>query len=231
MQIDVTCRNANARKYERALRTDAASLLRILELERGELSLMIVGDRAIRRLNRDLRAKDQATDVLSFPQLEERGEVSARTRVGTKNAPPFALGDVVISIDTASRQARELDQSIAARIRTLLIHGLLHLLGYDHERSPAEARRMFAREHELAARMPSALMDEARAKASHSRLDKTQSPTIAKSAKAGDLRWSPAAMPQASTKREAKSVGKHASKAAESLAKSMPKVKAKNSLP
>ncbi len=192
---------------------------------------MIVGDRAIRRLNRDLRAKDQATDVLSFPQLEEHGEVSARTRVGTKNAPPLALGDVVISIDTASRQARELGQSIAARIRTLLIHGLLHLLGYDHERSPAEARRMFAREHELAARMPSTLMDEARAKGSRSRLDKTQSPTITKSAKAGDLRWSPAAMPQASTKREAKSVGKHASKAAESLAKSKPKVKAKNSLP
>jgi rRNA maturation RNase YbeY len=62
-----------------------------------------------------------------------------------------ALGDVVISLDTARRQARSLGVAPAARLRTLLVHGLLHLLGYDHERSPAEARRMFARERELAA--------------------------------------------------------------------------------
>ena len=62
-----------------------------------------------------------------------------------------ALGDVVISLDTARRQARRLGVAPAARLRTLLVHGLLHLLGYDHERSPAEARRMFARERELAA--------------------------------------------------------------------------------
>ena len=62
-----------------------------------------------------------------------------------------ALGDVVISVDTARRQARRLGVAPAARMRTLLVHGLLHLLGYDHERSPAEARRMFARERELAA--------------------------------------------------------------------------------
>jgi rRNA maturation RNase YbeY len=54
-------------------------------------------------------------------------------------------------VDTASRQARRLALAPAARMRTLLVHGLLHLLGYDHERSPAEARRMFARERELAA--------------------------------------------------------------------------------
>jgi rRNA maturation RNase YbeY len=57
----------------------------------------------------------------------------------------------VISVDTARRQARRLAVAPAARMRTLLVHGLLHLLGYDHERSPAEARRMFARERELAA--------------------------------------------------------------------------------
>ncbi len=62
-----------------------------------------------------------------------------------------ALGDVVISLDTARRQARRIGVAPAARLRTLLVHGLLHLLGYDHERSPAEARRMFARERELAA--------------------------------------------------------------------------------
>jgi ssRNA-specific RNase YbeY (16S rRNA maturation enzyme) len=62
-----------------------------------------------------------------------------------------ALGDVVISVDTARRQARRLGVAPATRMRTLLVHGLLHLLGYDHERSPADARRMFARERELSA--------------------------------------------------------------------------------
>jgi rRNA maturation RNase YbeY len=74
------------------------------------------------------------------------------TQAGTLlPAAGTALGDVVISLDTARRQARRLGVAPAARMRTLLVHGLLHLLGYDHERSPAEARRMFARERELAA--------------------------------------------------------------------------------
>ncbi len=72
------------------------------------------------------------------------------------NQRGMPLGDVVISIDTALRQARELGVSPAARLRTLLIHGFLHLLGHDHERSVAEARRMFARERRLAARLDSA---------------------------------------------------------------------------
>jgi rRNA maturation RNase YbeY len=149
--VDLTSRIASARQYARAFRADANSLLHILALERCELSLMLVSDSAIRRLNRDYRAKDQPTDVLSFPQFEENGGVALDAKTIAANAPPLALGDVVISIDTARRQARELGQSVNARIRTLLIHGLLHLLGYDHERSAAEARRMFAREHELAA--------------------------------------------------------------------------------
>jgi rRNA maturation RNase YbeY len=149
--VDLTCRIASARQYARAVRADANSLLRILALERCELSLMLVSDSAIRRLNCDFRAKDQPTDVLSFPQLEKHGEVPPSANSVATNAPPLALGDVVISIDTARRQACELDQSVADRIRKLLIHGLLHLLGYDHERSKAEAQRMFAREHELAA--------------------------------------------------------------------------------
>jgi len=161
MSTLLTCRSAIARPYARALRADANALLRILALQRSELSLMIVDDAAIRILNRDFRAKDKPTDVLSFPQLDDHDEatVSARTsrlqtEATTRDAPPLALGDIVISIDTASRQAAELGVTVAARIRTLLIHGLLHLLGYDHERSPSEARRMFARERELAAQLP-----------------------------------------------------------------------------
>ncbi|MBF6561247.1 MAG: rRNA maturation RNase YbeY [Candidatus Binataceae bacterium] len=141
----------------------------MLDLGRCELSIAIVGDRAIRRLNLGYRGKDQATDVLSFPQLEARaaarlqGHGRAVARPEAKNGtargndgPPIALGDIAISIDTAVRQARILGEPIAARVRTLLIHGMLHLLGYDHERSPAAARRMFARERELAARLAAA---------------------------------------------------------------------------
>ena len=163
MTVELKCETVRGRALFRALRRDAAAMLRLLELESCELSVVIVGDRAIRRLNRDYRGKDEATDVLSFPQSEawvERrgGRISARraarpVAVPGESAPPIALGDVVISAETARRQARALRERPAARMRTLLIHGVLHLLGYDHEGSAAQARRMFARECELAARL------------------------------------------------------------------------------
>jgi rRNA maturation RNase YbeY len=98
-------------------------------------------------LNRRFRGKDKATDVLSFPQLDGARR-SASSRI------PTPIGDVVISVETASRQAAELKQTVAHRLRSLVIHGYLHLLGYDHERSPAEARRMFSREAALAKALP-----------------------------------------------------------------------------
>jgi probable rRNA maturation factor len=119
------------------------------ELPDCELSLSLVSDRAIRALNRIYRGIDSATDVLSFSQIEQAG-VAPRDPLIVTNDPAVTLGDVVISIDTALAQARELRTQPAARIRWLLIHGFLHLLGYDHERSPTEARKMFARERALA---------------------------------------------------------------------------------
>jgi len=114
-----------------------------------ELSLTIVSDSAIRRLNRDYRGKDVPTDVLAFSQIEERGAIPDPSPV--PNKPGMPLGDVVISIDTALRQAREAGIAPSERLRALLIHGFLHLIGYDHERSPVDARKMFARERQLAA--------------------------------------------------------------------------------
>ena len=157
---------------------------------------MIVGDRGIRRLNRDYRGKDQATDVLSFPQLETSLKVEERTQFeDLAKTPTIAIGDVVISIDTARRQARELGQGVAARMRTLLIHGTLHLIGYDHEGTMVEARRMFAREHELAARLAAAgrrvrTPIEALAVVAGGDHVSTRAKAI------GDGRWSPAAMPR-----------------------------------
>jgi probable rRNA maturation factor len=115
----------------RVVRAAAPGMLRTLRIQ-AELSVALVGDAAIRRLNRQWRGKDRATDVLSFPQEARSGLV----------------GDVVISLDTARRQAREGGWSIAAELRRLLAHGVLHCVGHDHER-PEEARRMAAAERRL----------------------------------------------------------------------------------
>jgi rRNA maturation RNase YbeY len=117
-------------------------LLRALRLPDAELSLLLVSDAVMRELNRDWRGKDRPTDVLSFAQAE-----------GPGGAPAGLLGDVVISLDTARRQAAERAETLASELDRLLIHGVLHLLGYDHERSPVEARRMQRRERALAIRM------------------------------------------------------------------------------
>jgi probable rRNA maturation factor len=196
--VEVTCRAVSGRPYAGALRADALTLLEILALEDGELSLMLVSDKGIRRLNGEFRAKDQPTDVLSFPQWESAHELETSRGFPTPDAPPLALGDIVISIDTARRQAHELGQSASARIRTLLIHGMLHLLGYDHEQSLAAARRMFAREHELAALMNAG---GRRPRARSSKALAAASATVTTRANAvGDLRWSPAAMPARTAK-------------------------------
>ena len=121
-----------------------------------ELSLTLTSDESIRVLNRDYRKKNTPTDVLSFSQLEDRGSAPPNPRA-IRNIEGMPLGDVVISIDTALAQSREYGVTPAERLRTLLIHGFLHLLGYDHERSPSEARKMLARERALAAKMKRSL--------------------------------------------------------------------------
>ncbi len=99
-----------------------------------------MGDRSIRRLNREYLGRDKATNVISFSMQE--GDF------GTIN--PGLLGDVVISADTAAREADEGGESCWSRLVFLLLHGILHLTGYDHERSgEAEAARMEAKEREI----------------------------------------------------------------------------------
>jgi rRNA maturation RNase YbeY len=158
--VALQCEGGRGRTYAARLRADARRLMALAGVAGCELSIVIGGDDFVHALNREFRGKDRPTDVLSFSQLEETtpGGMPSGLRLppGQAGLPLVpaagaALGDVVISVDTARRQARRLGVAPAARMRTLLVHGLLHLLGYDHERSPAEARRMFARERELAA--------------------------------------------------------------------------------
>lgn len=150
MAVAFRADTGRARAGSRAIRADAARILRALGYARCELSVAIVDDAGIRRLNRTFRGKDRATDVLAFSQLEERG-APPPDPAAIKNDDATILGDVVISIDTAAAQARELRVALRARIRALLIHGVLHLVGYDHERSRSDALLMRARERELAA--------------------------------------------------------------------------------
>lgn len=123
----------------RALVATARRLLGAIGEERTGLSLSLVDDAAIRSLNREYRGRDAATDVLSFA-LEDEIESAERERL---------LGDVVISIETARRQAAAYDAPLQRELYRLLIHGLLHLKGHDHERA-AERRAMEREERRLA---------------------------------------------------------------------------------
>jgi probable rRNA maturation factor len=117
----------------KAVRRIALAMLRTLQLQYSSLSIVITDDNSIRELNRDYRHKDKATDVLAFPMRE--GEFGAL-------AGPL-LGDVVISIPTAERQARERRVSTFEEVTMLLAHGLLHLLGWNHD-TAAKDRAMRA---------------------------------------------------------------------------------------
>ncbi len=123
----------------RALVATARRLLDAAGEAESALSLTIVGDRAMRSLNRGYRGKDRPTDVLSFPL--DGGDAAEGVE--------HLLGDVVISVDTARRQAAEYDAPVQDEVYRLLIHGILHLMGHDHE-ATAERRTMRREERRLA---------------------------------------------------------------------------------
>lgn len=103
-------------------------LLEAIDRSSSEVVVLLVGDDRIRELNREWRGKDQPTDVLSFSQLEGEALVGGAD----------LLGDIVVSVDTLRRQAAEGDWTDHEELARLLLHGLLHLLGYDHERAADE---------------------------------------------------------------------------------------------
>jgi probable rRNA maturation factor len=131
-------------------------LKQALRSGRRDCNVCLVDDREIKRLNSLYRGKDRATDVLSFPwnaqQREPRSRARsepARPRHARRSANERAalefknfLGDIVISIDTAKRNARKEGHSTLNEIRWLILHGLLHLLGYNHEYDQGEMTRL-----------------------------------------------------------------------------------------
>jgi rRNA maturation RNase YbeY len=138
MSVRLSGRRGLPRVDRRLLRTRARRILRALDLATAELSVSLVDDGAMAALNARYRGIEGPTDVLSFSLVggryaERRGAL---------------LGDVVVSLETADRQARRARRTLDDEVLRLLIHGVLHLLGYDHERE-ADARRMRAAERRV----------------------------------------------------------------------------------
>ena len=103
----------------------------------GQVNILLADDATLKQLNREFRGKNQSTDVLSFPAIQIAG------------APQAQAGDLAVSLDTAARQASEHRHSLQTEVKILLLHGLLHLAGFDHETDSGEMRE---RETELRTR-------------------------------------------------------------------------------
>ena len=135
--VDVVRRGAARRVPTRGFAAKARRILRLLDQNDCELSVALVGDDEIRGLNGRYRSRDEPTDVLSFPMEDP------------PPSGPRLIGDVVISVEKAARQARQRRRSLDDELEVLLIHGILHNLGYDHERSPEDEREMRAMERRV----------------------------------------------------------------------------------
>lgn len=120
---------------------------------RGQVSVLLTTDKEIKRLNRQFRGKNKATDVLSFPALTHISKIG-------RHAATEIAGDLAISVDTARKQAAAMAHSVSIEIKVLMLHGLLHLAGYDHETDDGEMAR---REERLRAklRLPHGLIERA----------------------------------------------------------------------
>jgi probable rRNA maturation factor len=130
MPVEIVQRGAGKNLPGRKIKKIALTILELVGEENAELSLALIGNLEIKKLNARYRKKDYATDVLSFPV---EGIVLKETRL---------LGDVVVSVEKAAEQAKARGHSSEQELVTLLIHGVVHLIGYDHERSAREARAM-----------------------------------------------------------------------------------------
>lgn len=134
MQVIVRSRLRRGRIRAGSLKTLARRILAAAGAPGAELSVDFIGDGRMRRLNRMYRGIDRPTDVLAFAMR-------------TQDSP--LLGDVVISLHAAARQSAEAGHSLDREVTALLVHGVLHLLGYDHEQGDREARRMGRKEQAI----------------------------------------------------------------------------------
>lgn len=138
LQTDVTSSGINVRALEQL----SERLLHLLSLQNKNTSVILMSDDEIASYNSKYRNKKEATNVLSFPAYNDGDNLPSEI---TQNE----LGDILISIETAEREAQQERKTLNDRLMELIIHGLLHLQGYDHERSEEEALLMWDKEKEL----------------------------------------------------------------------------------
>lgn len=139
MSVDVAVQGLVPAELEPVVQAQARAAMAALGLVDVELSVLLCDDAVIAPLNADWRGKEGPTDVLSFAMDE--GEVMV-----LPPGLPRPLGDLVISVQTAQRQATDLGHGLHEELQVLLVHGLLHLLGFDHETGPEDAAAMRAEE-------------------------------------------------------------------------------------
>ena len=131
LELDLGNPNRYPEVRARSLRPWLAQLLGAVAPETGSFSALFTSDRRMRDLNQRYRGRDRPTDVLSFP--------------GAETPEGRHLGDVVVSVPTARRQARSAGHSVERELRVLILHGILHCLGYDHETDEGEMERLETR--------------------------------------------------------------------------------------
>lgn len=127
------------------IRQTAKKLLELVDHAESELSILLVSDSRMAELNSIYRHKDTPTNVLSFPMHDDEDI----------HLEPILLGDIVISIDTAMRESTEKNVPLENYLTILQVHGLTHLLGYDHERDEQDAQEMASFEKKLLAKLNS----------------------------------------------------------------------------
>lgn len=128
---------------------DLHTILEALNYKDFDISVLVTTNKTIRAYNRDFRHKDKATDILSFPY---HPELLAGKRIKVKEEEDKNLGDLIISAEYVIKDAAELKVTFEARMKKLLVHGVCHLLGYDHI-IDADWRRMRAKEGFLLAKL------------------------------------------------------------------------------
>ncbi len=138
-RVDIHYEGINTLDKEKKIRLLCGKIFDILKIDNWELSIVICNDLFIKNLNREYRGKDEATDVLSFPQIDDDCLLFP-------DGIMYA-GDVIISIETLKRNSFEFNVDINEEFKRLLTHGILHLKGYDHEdNSPEQEMLIFQEE-------------------------------------------------------------------------------------
>ena len=143
----------NRQRIKRQIR----KALQLLRLHEAELSILFVNDKRMIQLNEQYRGVESTTDVLSFSQVPDLGlhhlklNHQFKSRHSAFRIPhsEFVLGDIVINLHRAQRQAAEYNLGFYDELKRLLVHGLLHLIHYDHETSQHQKKKMKAKENEL----------------------------------------------------------------------------------